>query len=82
MWISPIERILNVRVLGARHGTKHRCLRPTDVTLNFDNDQSRASVFLTLKNLDTPWHVSLIYRLLKLNFTDSTVKLGELYMPK
>jgi len=50
MWTSPIERILNVRVLGARPGTKYQCLRLTDVSLNFDNDQSRAAVFWTSKN--------------------------------
>ena len=72
-----------MRVLGARHGKTRQCLRLTDITLNFDNDQSTAAVFLdTEKSFDTTWHTGLIYKLLKLNLSESTVKLGELYMPK
>jgi hypothetical protein len=83
MRIWTIERILHIRVLGARHGTTHQCLRLTDVTLNFDKGQSTSAVFLdTEKSFDTTWHPGLVYRLLKLNFSDCTVKLGELYMPK
>jgi hypothetical protein len=68
---------------GVRHGTAHQCLRATDVTLNFDNDQSTAAVFLDIeKYFDTTWLPGLVYKLLKLNFSASTVKLGELSMPK
>jgi hypothetical protein len=77
--ISTLGRILHMQVLGARHGKTHQCLRLTDVTLNFDNDQSTDAVFLdTEKSFHTTWHSGLIYKLLKLNFSDSTVKFGEL----
>ena len=83
MRILTVERILPVRVLGARHCTTHQCLRLTDGTLHFDNDQSTAAVFLDIeKSFDTVWHPGLIYKLMKLNISVSTVKFGELYMPK
>jgi hypothetical protein len=83
MRISTIERILHMRVLGARQGTTHQCSRLTDVNLNFDNGQSAAAVCLDIeKSFDATWHPGLIYKLLKLSLSDSTVNLGELYMPK
>jgi hypothetical protein len=45
------------------------------VTLNFNN-LSMAAVFLDIeKAFDTTWHPGLLYKLLKLNFSVSTVKL-------
>jgi len=72
-----------MQALGARHGTTNQFLRLTDLVLSFDNNQSTAAVFSnTEKSFGTTWHPALIHKLLKLNFSYSTVKLGELYKPK
>ena len=61
----------------ASHSTTLQCMRLTDhVTLNFNNNLSTAAVFLDIeKAFDTTWHPGLLYKLLKLNFSVSTVKL-------
>jgi hypothetical protein len=46
------------------------------VTLNFNNKQSTAAVFLdTEKAFDTTWHSGLLYKLSKLKFSTSLIKL-------
>jgi len=65
------------------HITAHQYLRLTDITINVDNYLSTAAVFLDIaKSFDTNWHPGLVYKLIKLNFSVSTVKLGQLFMPK
>jgi hypothetical protein len=52
-------------------------MRLTDhVTLNFSNNMSMAAAFLDIeKAFDTTWHPGLLYKLPKLNFSASLVKL-------
>jgi hypothetical protein len=56
------------------HVTAHQCLRQTVVNINVDNCLSTAAVFLDIaKSFD---------KLIKLNFSFSKVKLGQVFMPK
>jgi hypothetical protein len=83
----------------ARHSTTLQCMKLTDhVTLNFNNKISTAAVFLDIeKAFDTTWHTSLLYKLSKLEFSTSLIKLvssflserkfrvsveGEMYTPR
>jgi hypothetical protein len=46
------------------------------VTLNFNNNMSKAAVFLYIeKFFDTAWHPGLLYELSKLEFSASLIKL-------
>jgi retron-type reverse transcriptase len=46
------------------------------VTLNFNNNISTAEVFLDIeKAFDTTWHTGLLYKLSKLDFSVSLIKL-------
>jgi retron-type reverse transcriptase len=46
------------------------------VTLNFNNKMSTAAVFLDIKKaFDTTWHSGLMYKLSKLEFSNSLTKL-------
>jgi hypothetical protein len=73
------RNLLNASQFGfrARHSTTLQCMRLTDhVTLNFNNKLSTAAVFLDIeKDFDTTWHPGLLYKLIKLNFSVTTVKL-------
>jgi len=60
--------------------TTHLYLRITDVTLNFDNYLSTVAVFLDIENSLIP--PGLNYKILKSNFSFSTVKPVQLTMPK
>jgi hypothetical protein len=52
-------------------------MRLTDhVTLNFNNNMSTAAVFLDIeKAFDTTWHPGLLYKLSKMHFLTSFIKL-------
>jgi hypothetical protein len=52
-------------------------MRLTDhVTLNFNNNESMAAVILDIKKaFDTTWHTGLLYKLSKMNFSASLIKL-------
>jgi hypothetical protein len=71
--------LLNASQFGfrARHSTTLQCMRLTDhVTLNFNKKLSTATVFLDIeKAFDTTWHCDLLYRLSKLEFSTSLIKL-------
>jgi retron-type reverse transcriptase len=60
----------------AGHSTTLQCMILTDhVTLNFNN-MSTAAVFLDIeKGFDTTWHTGLLYKLSKLDFSVSLIKL-------
>jgi hypothetical protein len=62
---------------SARHSTTLKCMRLTDhVTLNFNNKMSTATVFLYIeKAFDTTRHSGLLYKLSKLKFSTSLIKL-------
>jgi hypothetical protein len=70
--------LLNTGQFGFRvsHSTTLQCMRLTDhVTLNFNN-MSTAAVFLDIeKAFDTKWHNGLLYKLSKMNFPASLIKL-------
>jgi hypothetical protein len=61
----------------ARHSTTLQYMRLADyVTFNFNNKMSTAAVFLgTEKAFDTTWHSGLLYKLSKLEFSASLMKL-------
>jgi hypothetical protein len=61
----------------ARHSTTLQCMRVTDhVTLNFNNNLSTAAVFLDIeKAFDMTWHLGLLYKLSKLEFSINLIKL-------
>jgi hypothetical protein len=71
--------LLNASQFGfcARHTTTLQCVRLTDhVTLNFNNKMSMAAVFLDIeKGFDSIWHSGLLYKLSKLKFSTSLIKL-------
>jgi hypothetical protein len=71
--------MLNASQFGfrARHSTTLQCMRLADhVTLNFNNKMSTAAVFLDIeKAFDTTWHSGLLYKLSKLEFSNSLTKL-------
>jgi hypothetical protein len=61
----------------ARHSSTLQCMRLTDhVTLNFNNKMSTAVMFLDIeKAFDTTWHSGSLYKLSKLEFWTSLIKL-------
>jgi hypothetical protein len=61
----------------ARHSTTLQYMKLTDqVTLNFNNNMSTAAVFLDIeKAFDTTWYFGLLYKLSKLEFSTSLIKL-------
>jgi hypothetical protein len=71
--------LLNTSQFGfrARPNTTLHCMRLTDhVTLNFNNKMSTAAVFLDIeKTFDATWNPHLIYKLSKLGFYTSLIKL-------
>jgi hypothetical protein len=74
------ERVLlNSSQFGfqARKSMSLQCMRLLDhVTLNFNNNMSTAAVFLDIENpFDTTWLSSLLYKLHKLEFLTSLIKL-------
>jgi hypothetical protein len=71
--------LLNANPFGFRasHSTTLQCMRLTDhVTLNFNNNMSIAAVFLDVeKAFDTLWHPTLLYKLSKMEFSSTLIKL-------
>jgi hypothetical protein len=71
--------LLNACQFGfrARHSMTLQCMRITDhVTLNFNNKMPTAAVILDIeKAFYTIWHSGLLYKLSKLEFSDSLIKL-------
>jgi retron-type reverse transcriptase len=59
-------------------------MRLTDhVTLNFNNNMSTAAVFLDIeKAFDTTWHSVLLYKLSKLDFLTTFIKLISSFLSK
>ncbi|PNF26942.1 hypothetical protein B7P43_G14042 [Cryptotermes secundus] len=78
--------LLNASQFGfrARHCTTLQCMRLADhVTLNFNNKMSTAAVFLDIeKAFDTTWHSELLFKLSKLEFTNSLTKLIASFLSK
>jgi hypothetical protein len=60
-----------------RHSTTMQCMRLTDdVTLNFNNYMSAVAIFLGIKKaFDNTWHPGFLYKLSKLEFSTSLIKL-------
>jgi hypothetical protein len=53
------------------------------VTLDFNNDMSTAAVFLDVeKAFDTTWHPGLLYKLSKMHFSASLIKLISSFLSK
>jgi hypothetical protein len=77
----PVEErgLLNVSQCGfcTQHSTTLQCMKLTDhVALNFNNNMSTAAVFLDIeKAFDKTWHLGLLYKLSKLKFSISLIKL-------
>jgi hypothetical protein len=73
------RNLLNASQFGfrARHSTTLQCMRLADhVTLHSNNNMSTAAVFLDIKKaFDTTWHPGLLYKLSKLQFSTSLIKL-------
>jgi retron-type reverse transcriptase len=71
--------MLNASQFGfcERHSTTLQCMRLADhITLNFNNKMSTAAVFLDIaKAFDSTWHSGLLYKLSKLEFSNSLTKL-------
>jgi hypothetical protein len=71
--------LLNASHFGfsALHSTTLRFMRLTDhVTLNYNNNMSTAAMFMDIeKTFDTTWHSGLLYKLSKLEFSTSLIKL-------
>jgi retron-type reverse transcriptase len=78
--------LLNANQFGFRasHSSTLQCMRLTDhVTLNFNNNVSTAVVFLDIKKaFDTTWHTGLLYKLSKLDFSASLIKLISSFLSK
>jgi hypothetical protein len=78
--------LLNVSQFGfrARHSTTLQCVRHTDhVTPNFNNNMSTAAVFLDIEKVsDTKWQSGLLYKLSKLEFSTSLIKLISSFLSK
>jgi hypothetical protein len=68
----------------ARHTTTRQSMRLTDrVTLNFNNNMSTAAVFLdNEKACDKTCHLDLLYKLSKLKFLISLIKLISSFLPQ
>jgi hypothetical protein len=60
----------------ARHSTTLQCVRLADhVTLNFKNKIHTAAVFLDIDEaFDTTWHLCLLFKLSKLEFSNNMNK--------
>jgi hypothetical protein len=73
------RNLLNASQFGfrARHSTTLQCMRLADhVTLHLNNNMSTAAVFLDIeKAFDTTWQPGLLYKLSKLQFSTSFIKL-------
>jgi hypothetical protein len=71
--------LLNASQFGFRacYSMTLQCMRLMDhVTLNFNNKISMVAVFLDIeKSFDTTWHSGLLYKLFKLEFSTSLIKL-------
>jgi hypothetical protein len=80
------RKLLNPSQFGfhACHSTTLQCMRLAGhVTLNFSTKMSTAEVFLdTEKAFDTVWHTGLLYKLSKLEFLDSLIKLISSFLPQ
>jgi hypothetical protein len=61
----------------ARHSTILQCMRLANyVTLHFNNNMSTAAVFLDIEKVfDTTWQPGLLYKISKLKFSTSLIKL-------
>jgi hypothetical protein len=63
------RNLLNANKFGFRadHSITHQCMMLADhVTLNFDNNMSKAAVFLDImKAFNTTWQSGLLYKLSK-----------------
>jgi hypothetical protein len=81
--LKIVQRLIDERVSAsqfgfrARHSTTLQCMRLTDhVTQNFNNNMSTAAVFLHIeKAFDTTWHPGLLYKLSKMHFSTSLIKI-------
>jgi hypothetical protein len=63
--------LLNASQFGfcAHHSMTLQCMRPTDITFNFNNNMSTAAVFFDIETaFDTTWHLGLLYKLSELKF--------------
>jgi hypothetical protein len=73
------RNVLNPSQFGfrARHSTTLQCMRIADhVSLHFNNNMSTTAVFLDIeKAFDTTWEPGLLYKLSKLQFSTSLIKL-------
>jgi hypothetical protein len=73
------RNLLNTSQFGfcADHSTTLQCMRLVEhVTLHFNNNMSTAAVFLDIeKAFDTTWQPGLHYKLSKLQFSTSLIKL-------
>jgi hypothetical protein len=73
------RNLLNASQFGfhARHSTTLQCMRLADhVTLHFNNNMSTAAVFLDIeKAFDITWQPGLLYKLSKLQFSTSLIKI-------
>jgi hypothetical protein len=73
------NNLLNASQFGfrARHRTTLQYMRlPDHVTLKFNSDMSTAAVFLDIeKAFYSTWHPGLLYKLTKLKFSSSLIKL-------
>jgi hypothetical protein len=71
--------LLNANQFGFRacHSTTLQCMRQTNhVILNFNNKMSTASVFLNIEKVfNTTWQFGFLYKLSKLEFFTSFIKL-------
>jgi hypothetical protein len=71
--------LLNAGQFGFRacYSMTLQCMRLTaHVTLNFNNNMSTAEVFLDIeKAFDTTWHNGLLYKVSKMDFSASLIKL-------
>jgi hypothetical protein len=71
--------LLNANRFGfrARHSMTLQCMRLADnVTIHVNSNMSTAVVFLAIKkSFDTTWHPGLLYKLSKLQFSTSLIKL-------
>jgi hypothetical protein len=76
--------LLNASQFGFRadYSTTLQCMRLADhANLNFNNNMSTAAVFLDIeKALDTTWHSGLLYKLSKLEFSTSLIKLIDSFL--
>jgi hypothetical protein len=76
--------MLNASQLGFRasHNTTLQYMRLTDhLALNFNNNISKAAVFLDIeKAFETIWHSGLLYKLSKSELSTSLIKLSSSFL--